>query len=291
MDLERWEELMTVLQTGSLTAAADKLGYTLSGISRSMTALEKEMGFSLLYRGKKGVTATEECEQILPYVRELLFASQKLRQKAASVRGGEAGEIAIGTAYRHYYRWLTEVTGEYHARYPEVHFRIYNGTSTDFAQQLEKHQLDFGLISEREGEHAWLPICEDKLIALLPVDHPLARLVTIPLEKFTEEPYIATCPGMDIDSGRFFQKHGIVPNEQFSAMDIQATYAMVDAGMGISITNQINSLTGFSGICHREITPTENITIGWAYGKELSPVAEKFLEFVKDRLPGKSAYH
>ena len=33
MDLERWEELMTVLQTGSLTAAADKLGYTLSGIS------------------------------------------------------------------------------------------------------------------------------------------------------------------------------------------------------------------------------------------------------------------
>lgn len=68
-------------------------------------------------------------------------------------------------------------------------------------------------------------------------------------------------------------------------MDIQATYAMVDAGMGISITNRINSLTGFSGICHREIIPTENITIDWAYGKELSPVAEKFLEFVKDRLP------
>lgn len=285
MNLDRWEELLTVLQYGSLTAAADKLGYTLSGISRSMAALEKEVGFALLYRGKKGVTATKECEQILPYIRELLFASHKLQQKAASICGGEAGEIAIGTAYRHYYRWLTEVTGEYHEKYPEVHFRIYNGTSTDFARQLAIHQLDFALISEREGEHGWIPVCEDSLIALLPVGHPLTKLKRIPIDTFATEPYIATCSGMDIDSGRFFQKHGIVPNEQFSAMDIQATYAMVDAGMGISMTNRINSLTGFAGICHREITPTENITIGWAYAKEQSPVAEKFLEYVKCRLP------
>ena len=82
---------------------------------------------------------------------------------------------------------------------------------------------------------------------------------------------------MDIDSGRFFQKHGIVPNEQFSAMDIQATYAMVDAGMGISITNRINSLTGFSGICHREIIPTENMGL-WqgtvAGGRKVSGICE-----------------
>lgn len=285
MELQRWKELTEVIKCGSLTAAAEKMGYTLSGMSRSIGLLEKETGFLLLHRGKKGVTPTRECEQLLPYVREVLYTSERLSQAVAAVRGGEEGEICIGTAYRHYYRWLTEVTGEYHTRHPGVHFRIYHGTSTEFAKQLSVHQLDFGLISEREGEHMWYPLCEDRLIALLPASHPLAELEQLPLEVFAEEPYITTCPGLDIDSGRFFEKNGICPNEQFSAMDIQATYAMVDAGMGISITNQMNRLDSYPDVCHRGISPTQTIWIGLACAKVLSPVAANFLEFILPRLP------
>lgn len=285
MELERWKELMVVIECKSLTAAAENLGYTLSAMSRSMASLEKEVGFTLLYRGKKGVTPTKECEQMIPYVRELLFAANKVTQAAASIRGGEEGEIGIGTAYRHYYRWLTKITSEFHALHPGVHFRIYSGTSTEFVQQLEQHTIEFCLISEREGLHEWYPICKDKLVALLPVKHELARKKIIPLDAFTTYPYIATCPGLDIDSGRFFEKSGIKPNTQFSTMDIQATYAMVDAGMGISITNQINSLTNYKGICHRDIKPTQVIDIGLACLKELSPVSQVFLDFVLEKLP------
>ena len=285
MQLERWRELMVVLECKSLTAAAQKLGYTLSAMSRSIAALEEELGFNLLYRSKKGVTPTKECEQILPYVRELLFAANKVSQSAASIRGGEEGEIAIGTAYIHYYRWLTTITSEFHRLHPGVQFKIYNGTSSEFIQKLNEHTIDFCLISEREGEHSWYPICEDKLIALLPVNHKLAKKKVIPLKEFLKYPYIATCPGLDIDSGRFFRKQGVTPDMQFSTMDIQATYAMVDAGMGISITNEINSITSYEGICHRDIKPTQVIEIGLACLKELSPVAQMFLEYVKDRLP------
>lgn len=285
MDLQKWKELMTAIEYGSLTAAAEHLGYTLSGISRSIAALEKETGFPLLHRSKKGVQPTKECEKILPYVRELLFSANRLSQATASVRGGEEGIIGIGTAYRHYYRWLTEVTSEFHALHPGVNFRIYNGTSTEFADQLKLHQIDFGFISERAGSHSWYPICKDELVALLPIDHTFAKQDKIPLEAFRTEPYIATCPGLDIDSSRFFEKHGFRPNIQFSSMDIQATYAMVEAGMGISITNTINSLTGYKGICHRAIEPTEVIEIGLACAENLPPAAHAFLQFILPRLP------
>lgn len=285
MEVERWKELMTVVECKSLTAAANKLGYTLSGVSRSIAALENELGFALFYRGKKGVTPTKECEQMIEYARELIFASEKLSQAAAKIRGAETGKIGIGTAYRHFYRWLTQVTSEFHHMHPGVHFQIYNGTSTEFIHLLDQHAIDFCLISEREGIHEWQPICEDKLIALLPVGHKLAQQQKIALNTFAVEPYIATCPGLDIDSGRFFEKHHVIPNTQFSAMDIQATYAMVDAGMGISLTNQINSLTSYSGICHRDIEPTQMINIGLAWLKDLSPVAASFLKFVLTRLP------
>ena len=84
-----------------------------------------------------------------------------------------------------------------------------------------------------------------------------------------------------IGGTRYLDKHGIKPNVQFSTMDIQATYAMAAAGMGVSITNQINSLPDYEGVCHRKLVPAELIEIGLAWEKSLSPVAGKFLEFIR----------
>ena len=281
MDLQRWKELETVIKCGSLTAAAEELGYTLSGISRSMKTLEESEGIQLLHRGKKGIRPTRECEDILPYVQELLRASERLAQKTASIRGGEKGLIQIGTAYRHYYKWLTKVTSKFHELHPGVTFRIYTGTSTEFVNELEQHQIDFCLISKREGEHEWMTFCKDPMVALLPEGHKLAKRKTF-LAKFAEtEPYIVTCPGLDIDGTRYLDKYGIKPNVQFSTMDIQATYAMAAAGMGVSITNQINSLPDYKGVCHRKLVPAEVIEIGLAWEKNLSPVAGKFMDFIQ----------
>lgn len=285
MDLQRWKELLVVLECGSLTLAADRLGYTLSTISRSVSTLEKEEGYQLLYRGKKGITPTQECLQILPYVREVCYAAERFSQASAQIRGGEEGEIRIGTAYRHYYRWLTEVTSDFHKLHPGIQFRIYHGTSTEFAQKLAEHRIDFCLISQREGKHAWYPFCEDPLIAFLPVHHPLAGQEMVYLKDFQREAYIATCPGEDIDSSRFFQKHQIHPNIQFSTMDLQATYAMVDAGLGISLTNQINSLTSYPGVCHKPVESTEMIEIGLACAQSPAPAVHSFLQYLLPRLP------
>lgn len=274
-----------VIESGSLTAAADKMGYTLSGISKSMSALERELGFQLLYRGKKGIKPTKECESILPYVSNILKSVENFNQKASAIRGVYEGEIRIGTAYGFFYKWLSGVTAEFHKLHKGVYFKIYNGTSSDFIDQMENHDIDFCIISERKGTHEWYPIGRDSLVALLPVNHKLAKRKRIPIDVFEKEPYISTCPGLDIDSGRFFKKNNIIPDTQFSSMDMQATYAMVDAGMGISITNQINSITGYEGICHRPIYPTENIEIGLACENNLSPACQAFLQFVLERMP------
>ena len=55
MDTERWQILLKAIDRGSLRAAAEEMGFTVSGISRSVATLEKELGFSLLYRAKSGV--------------------------------------------------------------------------------------------------------------------------------------------------------------------------------------------------------------------------------------------
>lgn len=287
MDTEHWKILLTAIDRGSLCAAGEALDYTVSGISRSVAALEKEIGFPLLYRSKQGVTPTPACEQLLPAVRELLFAQCRIEQTAAGILGYEQGLIGIGTAYRHYYPWITAVTSAFHELHPGVQFHIVNGVSTNLVRQLEHHQLDFCIISARAGKHGWLPLCQDPLLAIVPATHPLAKKKSVPLEQLLPEPYIQTCPGQDGDTIRFFEHRGVSPDVRFSTMDIQATYAMVGAGLGYTVGNRINSNFGDPAVAHLAIDPPEMIEIGLACQKEPTPAAAAFLKFIRTRLPEK----
>ena len=70
MDTEKCRALLAVLEAGSLSAAAEKLDYTPSGLSRMMAALEQELGFPLLSRSHSGVQPTRACRTLLPTLRE-----------------------------------------------------------------------------------------------------------------------------------------------------------------------------------------------------------------------------
>lgn len=285
MDLERYKILLTVIDSGSLSAAANIIGYTPSGISRMMATLEMELGFTLLHRGKNGISPTKECELLLPAIREFVFSGNSVLQTAAQINGAELGTIVIATAYSHYYQWIVKMTSHFHNLHPGVQFRILNGTSTELLEMLNHHALDFCLISERTGEHNWISLCEDYMVAMLPANHPLTKLSAVPIEAFATESYIETYPEKDIDNSRVFTRCNIQPNTQFSTMDIYATYSMVEAGLGISMNNQINSHLWNGTVQHLPLAPNQVIEIGLAYAKDISPVAKAFLNYIKEKLP------
>ncbi len=283
--MESYRILLQVLETGSLSGAAEVMGYTPSAVSRIVAGLEKSLGLTLFYRGKGGMEPTRECRELLPMVRELLYAEDKLQQRAAQLRGAECGRIVMGTAYSHYYRWMTEVCGAFRALHPGIQFEIVNGRSTELAERLEKHEADICLISKREQDMGWILLLEDPLMAMIPADHRLAGAKTFPIEAFDEEPYVETYPGLDVDNSRAFERCGIIPNTQFTTMDIYATYAMVEAGFGIGMNNRINSKLWNGSVKHLPLAPLQSVEIGIAYSREPSPAAAAFLDFIRERLP------
>lgn len=284
MDINRWNELLTVIECGSLTAAAQKMGYTLPSLSRNIALLEENLGFQLLHRCKQGVYPTTDCISLLPYVKELLHTQKRLEQFSSSIRGADEGTINIGTAYRYYYSWISEVTSEFRKIHPNVQFHIYNGTSTDFVQKLQDHQLDFCFISQRPGEYLWHPLYKDSLVALISNKNQLSQQPVVPARIFCSESYIETCPGLDIDAARFFHDCNIIPNTEFTTMDIQATYSMVEANLGISLNNRINTVPGYSNVCHVDIENSPVIEIGLACATNLTPAAQAFYEFALDNI-------
>ena len=248
MDTERWQILLKAIDRGSLRAAAEEMGFTVSGISRSVATLEKELGFALLHRAKSGVQPTAECRQLLPSVRELLFAQERLEQTAAKVRGADCGTIGIGTAYNCYYGWVTRMMAAFRTRHPGVVIKIVNGTSSELAEMVKDHRTDFCLISRRDGLPVWLPIRQDELLVLVPKSNPLAGMDAVPVQRMKTEPFIESDPGMETDITLLFDKLKTKPNTSYSTMDITATYAMVSAGLGINVNHAINHTHGSPGV-------------------------------------------
>ena len=88
MDSKKWSALLTAVEAGSFTHAADTLGYTQSGLTHMMNSLEKESGIALLTRGHYGVKLTPEAEKLLPAVRKFTQAAARLEREIARLQGG-----------------------------------------------------------------------------------------------------------------------------------------------------------------------------------------------------------
>lgn len=66
MNTEKCRLLLQVIQAGSFSSAAERLGYTPSGVMRSIASLEKEIGFPLLGRTAQGIYLTREGQGSAP---------------------------------------------------------------------------------------------------------------------------------------------------------------------------------------------------------------------------------
>ena len=80
MDTKKIAAMLAAVEKGSLTAAAQELGYTQSGLTHLMNALESELGLNLLVRSKSGVHLSPVGQQLLPYMEALLDATGALEQ-------------------------------------------------------------------------------------------------------------------------------------------------------------------------------------------------------------------
>lgn len=281
MDTEKIKVLLTAIEAGSLTAAAEKLDYTPSGISRSVASLEEEMGFPLLLRSRNGVIPTKEGQEMLPLFRELLRCEEKCRQRSGEIKGLETGEIAVGTAYFKYYPKVCSWISDFTKIYPGIQVKIVEGRSSELSERLEKGELDFCIISKRENVCRWFPIRQDELVIGVPKGHPAAEKKSVPLTFLETEPYIEIYPKQETDNSRLLEKTGIRQNTRYATYNDDAAFAMVEAGLGVTLINSLQIAGERKNMVTLSIAPPHWVEIGIALPVEeaISPAARKFAAF------------
>ena len=284
MDTEKCRALFEILKYGSFSAAAQQMGYTPSGLSRMMASLEDDAGFPLLQRSRDGVKPTNECLKLLPVYKEFVTLDEKYKQMTAEINGIETGTVVVGTAYSIYYKWLSNVIKDFKNAYPNIEVKIVDGKSSELYQMMSDFELDFAIVSKRDGRVSWHHLFDDPLVAVVSKDDIAVEQGRFPISRLKTEPYIDTFPGQDTDNARMFIRNDLAPNTQFETEDTYASYRMVEAGLGVSLSNYIESKERSSGenVCLIELDPPQIVEIGIIthIDEVISPVARKFRGFV-----------
>ena len=281
-NISKYEVMVTVAEEGSLTAAAEKLGYTQSGVSRIIADLEAECGFPLLTRGKLGAALTSEGEKMLVPMRALLRAGDAVTETADEINGLRAGHIRIGLFSSVAVQWAPRLISSFLALYPNIRVEFYAGLYHEIVRMIETEELDCGFITKQAREKLdFLELKQDRLLAVVPPEHPFAGAAALPVCEIAKESFILPGEGSHYDIGRIFAESGLKPQVRFSMQDDGGAIAMVAHGMGITILPELVLLGCAQKICALPLDPPFSRSIGIANkrNKVLSPAARAFISY------------
>lgn len=285
MDTKKYEVLEKTAELGSLTKAGEELGLTQSGVSHIIAALEAELGLSLLRRTRAGARLTDAGEKLMPFVRQILRAEDRLMWTAAAVRGAGEGTVRIGTFTSVAVHWLPGMMKEFQLEYPKVDFKLLNGDYADVSGWLSEGVIDLGFVTLPAAPGCeCITLAEDRLLAVLPPSHPLAALERCPVREVASEPFISLLESSSSDARRALEAAGVKPNIRFTTKDDYAIIAMVGQGLGVSILPELLLRGRDDGVVTRPLDPPSSRTLALAIpaAAHAGPAARRFAEFAAD---------
>ena len=175
-NLKRLAYFAAVVETGSFTAAAERLGISQSAVSHALKQLEGEWGVTLLSRSKAGIEVTEVGRNLLARAREILGISEAIAQEVAAVRGLNRGVLRIGSfGPSSSLLLLPRILDQYRRDYPEIEIHVDEGPDDVVANWIAERRVDVGFVVLPDERFDTQLLVEDQLVAVLPLGHPLAR--------------------------------------------------------------------------------------------------------------------
>lgn len=282
--LSRYAIFCQVLESGGFTRAAERIGYSQSSVSQTVKALEQELGVTLLDRRRDGLVLTPDGRQFLPYIQAIAGAEHALEGKRREVAGLENSLVSIGTFTSVSRNLLPARMEAFKARYPSVRFVLRQGEYTSISRWIRDGSVDLGFVSTeiiRDLETETLR--RDAMMAVLPRDHPLAALDSVPLARLAAEPFILLDEGEDSILLDAFQRRGLIPRVEYMVTDDYSILAMVRQGLGVSAVYGLMLAGLGQDLAVRPITerPERTIALAWARWDTLPLAARRFAEFLR----------
>lgn len=244
--LRQLEYFVAAAETGSVTAAANKVFLSQSAVSTALAELEDTLGIQLFIRHARGLTLTTAGRQIMIESRQLLGQADELQDSAKDLSGSFTGKLSVGCYSTLAPLLLPRVIDAFLSEHPAVDLDFSVGSHVELRDKLRSGTCDVALLYDYDFGTEQFPADLSKHTlrsipphAVLPPESKLTRLKSVPLEKLVGEPMIL----FDLPPGgeyfkSLFTRRDMTPNIRFRTTEFELVRALVARGLGYSILTQ-----------------------------------------------------
>lgn len=279
----------TVVELGSLNAAARALNLSEPALSRKIAALEEELDLALFDRSRRQLRPTETGRAFLQEVQPILSGLRRISDFADEIRAGARRRVRLISMPR----LGTAITGPVIAAFKKAHPDIALSADIQPRRLLETwitgQRFDLGLstLPARHPDIDTRLLFELPAVAVLPVGHPLSDATMLTVEDLATDPFVALTPGTALRAQveAIFGHANAVLRPAVEVSQTHLACQLVTLGAGVTICDPMVP-TGFPGrLVAVPITPRYPMAFGMHFlrGRDISPEAQALELIVRQR--------
>lgn len=267
MDFRQFRYFVNTADELHFARSAEQLGVSQPALSQQIKALEKQLGVQLFARTNRRIELTEAGSAFLQEARATLEMADKSVRIAQDTARGEAGTIDIGYVGSVMYEMrFPRLLKAYCLQHPQVRLTLHERPILPQIDALLQRQLDIAIVREPLPQQLpegleFFTLSSQRLVAVLPADHRLAKASSIALSELAGDDFLAFLDPAGVGLGHALRElchdAGFEPRIAQRVSEIATLISLVAAGFGVSLMADTVSHLRLPGVCYVPLSGIE----------------------------------
>jgi DNA-binding transcriptional LysR family regulator len=289
MKLRQIEFALAVAEESSFTRAAQRCNTVQSALSHQIASLERELGATLFERTSRQVRLTAAGEAFVRQARLTLETVRRIPDEVAAASGQVCGSLAVGTITSMTAIDTVALLASFNAKYAHVDISLNLGDSEDLLNDVRERRLDVAFLGLWHGEQVQgvelLRLAEEKLLAVLPLAHPLSGRKQLTLQKLADQPLVDFPRGSSArrQTDEAFTAAGLNHKVRFEVGHMTLIERFVSYGLAVALVPEPIAAT-FKGVVSIPVLNAPKRVLYAVWSKSPLPAAVAFVALLREEL-------
>ncbi len=295
MEVHQLRYFCAVAETGSFTRAAEREQVAQPSLSQQIMKLEEELGVRLFDRLGRAVRLTEPGQIFLPRARAILSELRAAKEEVAERQSTVSGAVCVGVIPTIAPYFLPSRIAVFSRKYPQASITVVEDVTVQLLDRLRGGLVDLAILAlpTRGHDLECFPLLTERLFAILPKDHELARRRSVMMKELRQEPFLLLRDDHCFRDTAIevCKRARIMPQIVFESGQFSSILGMVAAGLGISIAPEmaLEKRPDCSFVLIADERASRTVGVAALKGHFLSRAPQAFLAYLRSQAQSRRA--
>lgn len=283
MDIRQLKYFLTIAEEENITRAAKRLHIAQPPLSHQLRLLEDELGVKLIDRNTRKIQLTDTGEKLRYRARQMLNLMETTVKELKDINEGLQGTLLIGTVPSSGATLLPERIHNFHEKYPDIDFQIWDGDTYRVMELLNNGTIEIGIIRTPFNSKIYESIClpKESMVAASCNLYSREKQEIMEITELENKPLVIDRRFENVIVNAF-EKEGVKPKIICRGDDVRSILLWASTGIGVAIVPKVaiglipNSNLKYRGI--NLISVETQTAIIWMKNRYLSSAARHFLK-------------